>query len=142
VVKVLRPVGRFAMHIGEMCVVMCAGAIVLSVAFFGGAELLGYEDLTQRAPTLSAFVVAVNLSLPMAVWMRFRGMPWRPTVEMAGSTMVVGVLLIAAYWAELVAADRLIEIQTGLACPVMIAVMLARLGLYSRRHEAHHAQSD
>jgi hypothetical protein len=65
-------------------------------------------------------------------------MQWRPTLEMAGSTMLVGLLLIAAYWAGLIPAGSLIEIQTSLACPVMIAVMLPRFGLYSAGHAAHH----
>ena len=141
VARVLLPVGRFALHLAEMCVVMCAGAVVLSVAFFGAAGLLGYTDLPQRAPELSVFVIAVNLSLPMAAWMRFRGMPWRPTLEMAGSTMVVGLLLIAAYWADLIATDSLIEVQTSLACPVMIAAMLVRFRLYSGSHTAQHAHA-
>jgi hypothetical protein len=140
VTRILRPVGRFAVHLAEMCMVMCAGAVVLSVLFFGAAALLGYTDLPQRAPELSVFVIAVNLSLPMAAWMRFRGMQRQPTLEMAGSTMVVGLLLIAAYWAGLVARDSLIEIQTSLACPVMIAVMLVRFRLYSGSHAAHHQQ--
>lgn len=138
VATVLRRVGRFALHLAEMCMVMCAGAITLSVVFFGAAALLGYSELPQTAPALSVFVIAVNLSLPMAAWMRFRGMQWRPTLEMAGSTMLVGLLLIAAYWAGRIPADSLIEIQTSLACPVMIAVMLPRFGLYSAGHTAHH----
>ncbi len=141
VTRILRPVGRFTAHLAEMCVVMCAGAVVLSVLFFGAAALLGYTDLPQQAPELSVFVIALNLSLPMAAWMRFRGMRWQPTLEMAGSTMVVGLLLIAAYWAGLVAKDNLIEIQTSLACPVMIAAMLVRFRLYSGSHAAHHEQA-
>ena len=38
--------------------------------------------------------------------------------------MVVGLALIAAYWMDLVARTSLVEIQTSLACPVMVAVML------------------
>lgn len=136
-VRVLRPAGRFALHLAEMCMVMCAGAVVLSVAFFGGAALFGYDDLPRTAPELSVLAIAVNLSLPMLLWMRFRGMGWRPTLEMSGSTMVVGLLLIAAYWLDAVARDSLVEIQTGLACPVMIAVMLARFRLYSAGHSGH-----
>jgi hypothetical protein len=120
--------------------VMCVGAIVLSVAFFGAAALLGYTDLPQRAPELSALVVAVNLSLPMAVWMRFRGMAWRPTVEMSGAPMLVGLLLIAGYWLGVVGQSSLIEVQTSLACPLMLAVMLLRFGLYSS-HAGRHAHA-
>lgn len=133
-VRVLRRVGRFARHLAEMCVVMCAGAVVLSVLFFGGAALVGYDDLPRSAPELSVLVIAVNLSVPMLLWMRFRGMGWRHTLEMSGSTMVVGLLLIAAYWSDVVARDSLVEIQTSLACPVMLAMMLFRFRVYSAGH--------
>ena len=134
----LRPIGRFVVHLLQMCMVMCGGAVVLSVLFFGGADLLGYDNLPQRLPALAVLFIAINLSVPMAAWMRFRGMEWRPTLEMSGATMVVGLLLIAAYWLDIVAASSLIEVQTSLACPVMLAVMLFRFRLYSSRgHHAH-----
>ena len=137
--RILRRVGRFAGHLAEMCVVMCMGAVALSVLFFGGAALVGYDDLPRTAPELSVLVIAVNLSVPMLLWMRFRGMGWRHTLEMSGSTMVVGLLLIAAYWSDLVARDNLVELQTSLACPVMVAVMLFRFRLYSAGHSGHTA---
>jgi hypothetical protein len=138
VASVLRPVGRFVAHYLQMCMVMCVGGIGLSVVFFGGAQLLGYTNLTDRAPVLSALVVAVNLSLPMAAWMRFRGMPWRPTLEMSGATMLIGLTLIVGYGLDLVAQSSLIEVQTRLACPVMLAVMLARFRLYASPHGHAH----
>lgn len=139
VADALRPVGRFGLHLLEMCMVMCAGGVVLSVLFFGAAGLLGYTDLPETAPELSVVVIALNLSVPMLAWMRYRGMAWQPTLEMAGSTMVVGLALIAAYWMDLIASTDLIEIQTSLACPVMLAVMLVRFRLYSGSHSAHSA---
>lgn len=133
----LRPAGRFLMHLLEMCMVMCAGGLALSFAVFGGAALLGYDDLPRTAPELSVLIIAVNLSVPMLAWMRFRGMAWQPTLEMSGSTMVVGLLLIAAYWLDLVGRNSLIELQTSLACPVMVVVMLLRVRLYSAGHSGH-----
>jgi hypothetical protein len=140
-VRFVQPVGRFAVHFFQMCAVMCAGAIALSLLFFGAARLLGYTDLAQTAPELTVLVIAINLSLPMAVWMRFMGMAWRPTLEMSGSTMVVGLLLIVAYWLDLIAKSSLIQVQTGLACPLMLAVMLFRFQLYSTSHPRHHADT-
>jgi hypothetical protein len=140
VARFLRPVGRFMIHLVEMCMVMCAGAVVLSVLFFGAAGLLGYSNLPQQAPELSVLAIAVNLSLPMLAWMRFRGMDWRPTLEMSGSTMLVGLALIAAYWLDIVAKSSLIQVQTSLACPVMLAVMLLRFRLYSG-HTRHHVHA-
>jgi hypothetical protein len=136
VVHVLRPAGRFARHLLEMCMVMCGGAAALSLLFFGAASLLGYTDLLQTAPELVVLVIALNLSVPMLAWMRYRGTAWQPTLEMAGSTMVVGLALIAAYWMDLIAKTSLVEVQTSLACPVMLAVMLVRFRLYSGSHSA------
>jgi hypothetical protein len=78
VARALRPAGRFILHLAEMCMVMCVGAVVLSVLFFGAAALLGYDDLPRTAPALSVLVIAVNLSVPMLVWMRFRAWPGSP----------------------------------------------------------------
>jgi hypothetical protein len=140
VARFLQPVGRFVLHYLEMCMVMCLGAISLSVLVFGAAGLLGYTDLPQRAPELTVLIIAINLSLPMAAWMRFRGMAWRPTLEMSGATMVAGLLLIAGYRRGIIAQDSLMELQTGiLACPLMLAVMLVRFPLYSTSHQRHHA---
>lgn len=130
-IGVLRPAGRFLAHLAEMCVVMCLGALALSFAVFGGAGLIWSMDLSQRFPELSTLLIAINLSLPMLAWMRYRGMAWRPSLEMSGATMIVGLLIILAFWLDLVARDGLIDLQTSLACPVMLAVMLARFRLYA-----------
>lgn len=142
VAELLPRLGRFAMHYVEMCLVMCVGGISLSVLFFGGAALLGFDELPDSAPVLTVVVVAINLSLPMLVWMRFMGMAWRPTLEMSGATMAAGLGLIVAYGIGLVDKGDLLGLQTGiLACPLMLAVMLSRFGLYSAKHTRHHARA-
>jgi hypothetical protein len=135
----LGPIGRFIAHVLEMCMAMCLGAVTLNVLLWGGAALLGYTDSTQRFPELSALVATLTLSLPMAAWMRFRGHEWRHTLEMSGATVVVGLLLIGAFWLGVVSQSGLIEWQIRLACPVMFVVMMLRFGPYSQGHAAHHA---
>lgn len=131
--------GRFILHFFQMCLVMCAGGVALSLLFFGAAALLGFTNLDQRAPELTILVIAINLSLPMLAWMRYMGMDWRPTLEMSGATMVAGLLLIVAYSAGLVSVRDLIPLQTGLlACPLMLVVMLFRYRLYAGAHTHHH----
>jgi hypothetical protein len=44
-------------------------------------------DLRQQSPELALLVIAFDFTLPMALWMRFRGMAWRPTLEMSGATI-------------------------------------------------------
>lgn len=117
---------------------MCVGAIGLRVLFFGGAALFGYTNLPDRAPELTMVVLAINLSLPMAAWMRLRGMNWRPTLETSGATMLAGVGLLVGYWSGAIAQDSLLPLQTGLlACPLMVVVMLLRFPPYSSEHAAH-----
>lgn len=139
--SVAKPAGRFILHLLEMCAVMCVSGILFSLLIFGAATLLGYSNLPETAPELAVLIIALNLSVPMATWMRFRGMDWQPTLEMAGATLAVGMLLIVAYRLDLVTQARLIPIQTSLACPVMLAVMLPRFRLYSAAHTAHHAHA-
>lgn len=68
--------GRFGLHFLEMCAVMCLGGGLLIVLFFGAAALLGFSDLRQDAPALSALVIAVLLAGAMVTWMRFWRMEW------------------------------------------------------------------
>jgi hypothetical protein len=132
-------IGRFGAHVMEMCVAMCLGALTLNVLIWGGAALLGYKNLFERFPELSALVITLTLSLPMVAWMRFRGHDWQHALEMSGATVLVGVLLIAGFWLGIVSQSGLIEWQIRLACPVMVAVMLLRAGFYSRNHASHHS---
>ncbi|HEX6551669.1 MAG TPA: hypothetical protein VF026_02820 [Ktedonobacteraceae bacterium] len=138
--SLLAQIGHFLWHFVQMCLACCIGGITLSVLFFGGAALIGYPDLIQRFPELSTLVIAFLLALPMAAWMRFRGMEWCPTLEMAAAPIVVGVLLIGLAWLGIVPRSSLIEWLTGLACPVMLIPMLLRLDLYTGR-KGHHAQA-
>jgi hypothetical protein len=76
---------QFARHFLEMCVAMCVGGGILNgLVFVAGPALLGYPDLRQQSPELALLVTAFDVTLPMALWMRFRGMAWRPTLEMSG----------------------------------------------------------
>lgn len=135
----LQPMGRFILHYIQMCLVMCIGAVILNLLFFGAAAFLGYTSLDQRAPELTVLVIAISLSLPMLLWMRYMGMDWQPTLEMSGATMAAGLLLIGAYALGLIARSDLIPLQTGLlACPLMLVVMLFRFQLYSHAHHHRH----
>jgi hypothetical protein len=137
----LSQIGNFLWHFVQMCMACCIGGVTLSVLFFGGATLIGYPDLIQRFPELSTLVIAFFLALPMAAWMRFRGMAWRPTLEMATAPIVLGVLLIGLAWLGIVLKSSVFGWLTGLACPVMLIPMLLRLDLYTGRtgHHAHTA---
>ena len=130
-------VARFGRHVLEMCAVMCVTLVLLGLVVTAAAAALGSPNPITSASALSAAVVTVALAGSMTVWMRYRAMAWQPTLEMAGSTIVAGALMLAGYAAGLVPASELVSGTCGLACGAMIAVMLLRFRLYaSHSHQA------
>lgn len=129
--------GYFALHFLEMCLAMCIGGIPLIILFFVGATNIGYPGLLKQSPELSVLVVGFILSLPMTAWMRYRDHEWQPTLEMASTTIVLGILLVGLGWFGILAKSNLFEWMTRLACPVMIIPMLFRLDVYAGHHAGH-----
>jgi hypothetical protein len=75
-------------------------------------------------------------TLPMAVWMRIRGMAWRPTLEMSGATVALATVMVALAGLGVVPASSLLEWALGFSLPgclVMLVAMLFRLDLYAGR---------
>jgi AcrR family transcriptional regulator len=136
---------NFARHFLEMCVSMCAGGAILSLIVSGIPALLGAPDLRERFPELGLILIAILLTLPMAAWMRFRGMEWRPIVEMSAVPIGLAFLLIGAVWAGLTP-DSTLQVTfgsfCGIACVGMFVVMLPRLDLYTGRSGHHMAHGE
>ena len=130
----IRQAARFLLHLLEMCVAMCLGGVVLSAVIFEIAALLGHPDLRQSAPGASTLLISVDLAVAMTIWMRFRGMAWRPTLEMAGSAVAVGVLTVIGYQAGVTPDSLMLQGVCGTACLAMLVVMLFRFRLYAEPH--------
>jgi hypothetical protein len=130
-------VWHFARHWLEMCIVMCVGGGILNgLLFMAGPALLGYPDLRQQVPMRAVLLSGLVYALPMAVWMRIRGMAWRPTLEMSGAVLGLAIVIVGAAWADAVSPSSLRGWAMGFcgpACVVMFVVMLFRLGLYTGR---------
>jgi hypothetical protein len=137
-----RQAWNFAQHFLEMCISMCAvGTPLTLIVFAWGPSAIGYSDLRQQFPELSVLAIAVIYTLPMVGWMRFRGMEWRPVLEMGGATIAVGVGLIALPWLGILSGTGLRDFASikfcTPACAVMFLVMLPRLDMYTGR-TGHH----
>jgi hypothetical protein len=130
-----KPAARFGLHVLEMCVVMCVTLGVLAALFFGAAAVLGFSaDVWEQAPALSVLTVAAVLAGSMVVWMRLRGMEWRPTLEMAGAAIAGGALVLVGYGLGVIALSDLLPSVCGVSCLAMIGAMLFRVELYSGDH--------
>jgi hypothetical protein len=135
---------NFARHFLEMCIAMCVGGTALAVLGFGVPAVVADRNLRELYPELSLLAVAVMLTLPMAGWMRFRSMAWRPILEMSAVPFGLAIALIGLVWAGVVPATALqIEFGSycGITCVGMFIVMLFRLDLYTGRtgHDMGHA---
>lgn len=135
----------FVRHFLEMCVAMCVGGGALNaVAFVAGPRLVGYTDLREETPALALLIIALIYVAPMAAWMRFRGMAWRPVVEMSGAVVLVAVVLVGLAASGVITESNLRSSALGFcgpACLAMLPVMLLRLGLYTGRTDAPQPQS-
>ena len=136
----VQQVARFGVHVAEMCAVMCVTLMVAGVAVTAMAAALGTSNPVTSAPAATAALATLALAASMTAWMRFRAMGWRPTLEMAGSTIAAGAVMLTGYAAGAVSAEALVSGTCGLACVAMVAVMLFRFRLYASH--AHHAPSN
>lgn len=129
-----RQAWNFARHFLEMCVAMCIGVAMANVILGAASSVTGL-DVRQTAPVLTVAALAVFITLPMVAWMRFRGMEWRPILEMcaAGIIVVAAAAGLGLMSATLVSAGTL----CGLECVGMVIAMLFRYDLYSGR-AGHH----
>ena len=137
----LRPAGTrsgravFALHLAEMLLVMLLGMLVLGGAAEGALRLNG-GSLSDTPAGLHAAVMAAELTVPMVLWMRYRGHPVRHNVEMAASMVAPTALVIALHSFPLI--FIFVNVTTGLdgvpgvMIPAMVSVMLWRYEHYSR----------
>ena len=134
-------VWMFVRHFLEMCVAMCVGGGLLNALIFvAGPAVVGYPDLREEVPALALLLIALIYLAPMVAWMRFRGMPWRPILEMSGAVVAFAVVLIGFAAFGVISESDLRSSAPGFcgpACLVMVPVMLLRLDLYTGRTESH-----
>lgn len=126
----------FVGHFVEMCIAMCVGVPLT----LGVLAVLGGDAFRASQPELSLLLIAITLSGPMTAWMLFRGMPVRPTLEMAAATFAVVLALLVAAAIGLIPGAATVKVGEvcGFSCAAMLVVMAARFDLYAGGH--HHAR--
>ena len=120
----------FALHVGEMMLVMLAGMVVLGGAIAGLAALAGVSA-SDTPIALDAGVMAFSMTAPMVWWMRRRGHGARDNAEMAGSMIVPTVLAVALHAAGAIGAGDVLLLQHAVMIPAMVGVMLWRYDHYA-----------
>ncbi|SDS39191.1 hypothetical protein [Actinopolymorpha singaporensis] len=130
-----RPLWIAVRHYLEMVVAMVAGMVLLgpvwttATAVFGGREILDRSDV-------GALVMATNMAVGMAIWMRHRRHGWTPIAQMSAAMYVPFGLFLVPYWLGAVSGDVMLVGGHLLMLPAMAVAMLLRPGEYA--HHNHH----
>jgi hypothetical protein len=130
--------GHFVFHFFEMCIPMCIGSAVGDATYFAVADRIGSSEPFRDWPELSLAIVTLAMITPMVAWMRFRGLAWQPTAEMAVGMVVLALLILAAGWLGIAAMQTLPWLAHSLMMPAMLIPMVLRLDLYTGHEKGAH----
>jgi hypothetical protein len=123
----------FARHSGEMVLAMLAGMVVLG----GAAEVLfaaAGSSLSQQSGGAQVMLMGFNMTVPMVVWMGYRGHAAARNVEMALSMIVPSVVAAVLAWVGALESGAALAVQHVVMIPAMLGVMLWRYEDYSHAH--------
>jgi hypothetical protein len=113
-----RPLVR---HYVEMVLAMTAGMLVLGTV----RDLLGLTVPFAERPALSYLLMATDMAIGMAAWMRFRGHGWAGTLEMCAA-MYVPAVLVPLVWVDVMDEMTFMVAAHTLMLLAMLAVLLRR----------------
>ncbi len=130
---------HFARHFCEMFLAMMAGMMVLGALDSGilSAASTSVEHVRNAAPEVFALVMALNMTIGMTVWMRYRGHSWAMCAEMGAAMFAPAILAIVLFRAGVVDGRSAGGVLMGAMVPAMMAAMLLRLTDYSQPVRKH-----
>ena len=123
----------FIRHFAEMFVAMMLGMGIgtgLAALAFAAAG----SSLTDQSAEFRVLLMGFNMTVPMVLWMRYRGHSTARNAEMAASMIVPSVVAAALAAAGALSAGGALEVQHVVMVPAMLGVMLWRYDEYSRPH--------
>jgi hypothetical protein len=128
---------NLARHFVEMVLAMMVGMAVLGVVVRVICAALGQSGFFLDHPGLRAPLMAMNMTIGMAVWMRYRGHGWAPIAEMSAAMFVPVAVLIGPFWAGVLSGETLLSAMHILMLPAMVIAILHRRDEYAQDHHRH-----
>ena len=122
----------FWRHFLEMLGAMIVGMIAAGAIFVSVVGLKSWDEVTVQYPTQALLTMAVGMTLPTVLWMRYRGMSWRNSGEMAAAMALPVIPFLCLVWFGVTESA-----QCGAYCAVMVVAMYA-LMRYRRAEYTHH----
>ncbi|HSB87737.1 MAG TPA: hypothetical protein VLD86_15605 [Ilumatobacteraceae bacterium] len=93
--------------------------MVAAAAIFLTIVGMKWDDATVQHPVASLLVIATGMSVPMTAWMRYRGMGWRNSLEMAAAMVVPVIPFLCLVWFNVTKTA-----QCGAYCLISLAAMV------------------
>ncbi len=128
-------------HFFEMVVAMLVGMAALGAMVRMICAALGYSEFLVDHVGLRAPLMAMNMTIGMAVWMRYRGHGWAPIGEMSAAMLAPLPVLIGPFWAGVLSGGALLAAMHILMLPAMVIAMLHRRDEYAQDHRRHFVMS-
>ncbi|WP_206061786.1 hypothetical protein [Nonomuraea basaltis] len=122
-----RMVGRFLRHCLEMVIAMSLGMLLLGLVWSAVLPEITRIDV-------STLIMAADMSIGMAVWMRVRRHSWPSIAEMSLAMLVPFLILLVPYWFGALPGHLVMPIGHVLMFGFMIATMLRRRKEYAHQH--------
>jgi hypothetical protein len=123
----------FARHFVEMILAMFLGMGVL-----GGLSELAFavsgSSLSDQPGGVHIMLMGFNMTVPMVMWMSYRGHPRAQNLEMAASMVVPTLAAAVLAWAGVLGTAAGLGVQHSAMIPAMLGVMLWRYEHYSQHH--------
>src|SRR5688500_1457137 len=111
----------FARHFGEMVVAMFAGMFVLG----GLAELVfsaAGSSLSHQSGGAQVMLMAFSMTVPMVVWMSYRGHARARNAEMTLSMIIPSVAAAVLAWVGVLESAAALGVQHAVMIPAMLGV--------------------
>jgi hypothetical protein len=130
---------HFFRHFGEMFAAMMVGMMVLggldgAILSAAGTSVRNVKD---SAPEAFALVMALNMTVGMTLWMRYRRHSWAMCGEMAGAMFLPAFAALVLFWCSVVHTRAVGGVEMAAMVPAMLAVMLFRRSEYSQPVRSH-----
>jgi flagellar biosynthetic protein FliP len=125
----------FVRHYLEMVGAMVAGMVVLGGAVSLFCAVTGHQDLFDHVGA-TAPIMATNMTVGMALWMRYRGHGWATVGEMAAAMYLPLAVLLVPFWIGVLPGGAMLGAMHVLMLPAMWLVIARNPDKYVHHHPA------
>jgi Cu+-exporting ATPase len=115
---------------------MCLGQVVLVGLIIVEAGWTGFFQLLSQYPWSLGVILAMSMVVPMAVWMLFREMGWRHTIDMSIASFIGALLPVGAGALGYLPVEAVFALACPLACMAMLIPMFTEQASLAKRRAA------